>query len=214
MRRDARGVGWTRVVAFLAIAAVGCAVDLITKSEMFSWRGLPGASPVWWLWEPYVGVENSLNTGAVFGSFGGFAQGFAVLSVAALAFIVYWLFWAGAARVWLFTISLGCIAAGVLGNLYDRLGWWAPAELPAHIPRHAVRDWILLRFGEFTWPNFNIADSLLVCATAALVWHALFLEQRAARSAEDGNDASSDDAERDLESQESSGANAGEAATN
>jgi signal peptidase II len=33
-----------------------------------------------------------------------------------------------------------------------------------------VRDWILLRYGQFTWPNFNIADSLLVVGTGMLLW--------------------------------------------
>ena len=28
--------------------------------------------------------------------------------------------------------------------------------------------------GYLPWPNFNVADSLLVCGAAALVWHAFF----------------------------------------
>jgi signal peptidase II len=35
-----------------------------------------------------------------------------------------------------------------------------------------VRDWILLRYGNYTWPNFNIADSLLVCGAVMLLLQA------------------------------------------
>jgi signal peptidase II len=60
---------------------------------------------------------------------------------------------------------------GVAGNLYDRLGlWWTP-EFSAN-PKHAVRDWILFRYGEWTWPNFNVADMLLVFGAFLLVLHA------------------------------------------
>jgi len=37
---------------------------------------------------------------------------------------------------------------------------------------HAVRDWILVMIGNWPWPNFNIADSLLVCGAGLLLWHA------------------------------------------
>jgi signal peptidase II len=39
-------------------------------------------------------------------------------------------------------------------------------------PVHAVRDWILVMIGSFHWPNFNLADSMLVCGAILLVWHA------------------------------------------
>jgi signal peptidase II len=36
-----------------------------------------------------------------------------------------------------------------------------------------VRDWILVQWSnQWRWPNFNIADSLLVVGAIALVWHA------------------------------------------
>jgi signal peptidase II len=62
---------------------------------------------------------------------------------------------------------------GIGGNLYDRLGLWQNPENPGEW-RNEVRDWILLRYQEFTWPNFNVADSLLVCGAFLLVWHGLF----------------------------------------
>ena len=85
-------------------------------------------------------------------------------------------------RQWLLTVALAGIMAGVLGNLYDRLGLGLPGvkwtfENHWHKigdPIFAVRDWILVMIGPFHWPNFNIADSLLVCGALLLVWHAFF----------------------------------------
>ena len=45
---------------------------------------------------------------------------------------------------------------------------------------YAVRDWILWQANnEWRWPNFNIADSLLVCGAAIMFFHALIASERA-----------------------------------
>jgi len=107
---------------------------------------------------------------------------FALLSVGAACGVLVWLFVLRAARDGLLTGALGCISGGILGNLYDRLGFGLASmqPLPAVMENkgfeHAVRDWILFcwNFKQLTWPNFNIADSLLVCGACLLVWHAFF----------------------------------------
>ncbi len=165
-----------RYVLFFALATFGCAADLLTKHWVFAWRGLPRNDNEWWVWEPYFGIETALNTGALFGMGAGKSALFAALSVAAIVAILSWLFWAGAARDRWLTFALGCIMGGILGNLYDRLGLWVETDIPVEW-RTAVRDWILIRYHGLTWPNFNIADSLLVCGAAMLLWHA-FREQR------------------------------------
>jgi signal peptidase II len=137
-------------------------VDLLTKHWIFQWRGGPQAGNIWWIWDGYVGIETAINTGALFGLGQGRVGLFAAFSVVAIVGILYWLFVSGAAQDLLLTIALGCVFGGVLGNLYDRLGIWGHA---------GVRDWILLCYGDYTWPNFNIADSLLVCGAALLLWH-------------------------------------------
>ena len=88
------------------------------------------------------------------------------MSIAAALAIPIWLFWFRAAHdAWL-TFSLGCVMAGVLGNLYDRLGL-------NHENVHAVRDWILWQANDrWRWPNFNIADSFLVVGACLLFLHA------------------------------------------
>ncbi len=38
-----------------------------------------------------------------------------------------------------------------------------------------MRDWILWQASPtLRWPNFNIADSLLVCGAAMLLWQSFF----------------------------------------
>jgi signal peptidase II len=103
---------------------------------------------------------------------------FVALSVAAAIAIPIWLFWFGAARDGWLTSALGCVMAGVLGNLYDRPGLhgeiWPPSHPRAGEPIYAVRDWILWQANDqWRWPNFNIADSLLVVGAALLLLHAL-----------------------------------------
>lgn len=162
---------WSRYLLFFTLAAAGCAADLWTKHWVFDWRGFPRRDNEWWIWEPYLGIETALNRGALFGLGEGYSHVFALLSLVAIIGILAWLFAAGAARdLWL-TVALGCVMGGILGNLYDRLGLWASAEVATEL-RSAVRDWILIRYHQYTWPNFNIADSLLVCGAGMLLWHA------------------------------------------
>lgn len=170
---DATGVPWTRFALFLGIALSGLLLDLETKRRMFDWLGMPGQGAIHWIVEGYVGIETSTNPGALFGFGRGYAYVFAAISVVAVAGIGYWLFVRGAARDRFLTIVLAAIVAGIVGNLYDRLGLWSPPGLPGEsIPE--VRDWIRFSYGRYVWPNFNLADSFLVCGAAALFFKTLF----------------------------------------
>ncbi len=173
---DSLTIPKNRYVIFFSLAVVGCAVDLLTKHWIFQWRGTPQLGQprnVWWIWEGYFGIETALNPGALFGMGEGFGVFFAILSIAAAVGILVWLFWFQAARDLLLTIALGCVTGGIGGNLYDRLGLWHDGNVPKGY-EHAVRDWILFRYEGYTWPNFNIADSLLVSGAVLLAWHGFF----------------------------------------
>ncbi len=166
---------FARWVTFVAISVVGVSIDLLTKQWVFTWRGLPGEAPPHWLIEPYVGIETAVNPGALFGMGAGFGSVFAVLSVIAAIAIVVWLGVYRAISSWWLLIALGMVMGGIFGNLYDRLGLWNP---PADIPLYqsGVRDWILFQYNDqWVWPNFNIADSLLVCGAVMLAIHSFFL---------------------------------------
>jgi len=169
----------SRYIVFIAIVLSGLSADLISKHWVFDWLGMPSGR-VHWIIPDYFGLETSLNEGALFGLGQGKVAVFVVLSGAALIGILYWLFVKRQALDWLLTISLAGVTGGILGNLYDRLGlhallWNYPRERVGE-PVYAVRDWILWQAGsQWRWPNFNIADSLLVCGAIALTWHAWFL---------------------------------------
>lgn len=153
-----------RVALFFLLGSLGCLADLLTKQWVFAWLGTPPESSIYWIWEHFFALETSINRGALFGMGQGQVGLFAAISVVALVGIFYWVFRGGAVECWLTTVALGGILGGVLGNLYDRLGWWGQV---------GVRDWIRVSYYEHVWPNFNIADSLLVCGAALLMWHAL-----------------------------------------
>lgn len=169
-----------RYALFAILAALGGGLDLLTKQWVFAWRGFPRADNIYWLLEPYVGIETSLNPGALFGMGAGNSHWFALLSIVAAIGIVVWLTYGRAAHdLWL-TVALGLVTGGIIGNLYDRLGFWHFADVP-DAWRCNVRDWILLQYPApwegwalVPWPNFNIADTCLVIGAGVLVVHAFF----------------------------------------
>jgi signal peptidase II len=125
-----------------------------------------------------VGFQLSLNEGALFGMGQGKVAVFALLSIAAAIAIPVWLFVYRAANDLWMCVALGAVLGGILGNLYDRLGmhdvaWpWPPDRVGQ--TAHAVRDWILWQYSDqWRWPNFNIADSLLVVGAAAIMLRAM-----------------------------------------
>ncbi|MGB7346382.1 MAG: signal peptidase II [Pirellulaceae bacterium] len=168
----------SRVVLFAVLAFVGGGIDLWTKQAIFAWRGVPGQKDIWWVIEGYFGIETAVNIGAVFGLGAGQGTLFAVLSVIAAIGIMVWLFWFRAAESLWLTTALGMITGGIIGNLYDRLGmWWQP-----HYPvewKSGVRDWILWQASPtLKWPNFNIADSLLVVGACMLMYQSIFMVEK------------------------------------
>ncbi|WP_197527289.1 signal peptidase II [Pirellulimonas nuda] len=179
----------SRYVVFATLAAAGCAIDLATKHWAFAQPSLAGGAILWWI-DGIAGVQRSLNEGALFGMGQGATPWFAALSALAAVAIPIWLFGLRVALDLWMTVALGLVMGGVLGNLYDRVGMpglvWG-VDWP-HEPRHqigepiyAVRDWVLWQASDrWRWPNFNIADALLVVGAGMLVLRASFPGQEAA----------------------------------
>ncbi len=178
-----KAVSANRYAIFLAIAALGCGIDLWTKSWAFEQIGFPPAprENVIHIVGDILTLDTHLNEGALFGMGQGQTTLFALLSVAAAVGVVVWLFVAGAAEDLLLTVALGAVVGGIFGNLYDRLGWheleWLNDGNRGHLPGervYAVRDWMHFKIEAigFDWPVFNIADALLVCGAGLLVLHA------------------------------------------
>lgn len=173
-----------RFSIFFFVAVLGCLADLLTKEWIFGRLGMPGNSDTWWMIDGVFGFQTSLNEGGLFGMGQGYVPVLAALSFLAIIAIGVW-FFKHAHKSILLTITLGMVVAGILGNLYDRLGLhhlrWSencfhdPEQIGR--PVYAVRDWILVMIGNWPWPNFNIADILLVCGVGLLVIHMLFFDE-------------------------------------
>ena len=175
----------SRFVLFFVLMTVGAVADLVTKSWVFnryfdpekSAAGQPQDVAFWWI-EGVFGVQTSTNPGALFGLGAGFSYVFATFSVIALVGVLCWLFFFRAAVDRWLTVALGLVSGGIIGNLYDRVGLGYKPEFPEHV-RDNVRDWILFRLEGVPffdpWPNFNIADSLLVVGAAMLFVHSFVL---------------------------------------
>lgn len=165
-----------RIAVFLGLAAFGAALDLATKHLVFAWRTWEQFNQTWWLIDEHVGIQTSVNPGALFGMGAGYTWGFVALSFIALVAIGYFVFVRPQMLDWWLTISVGLVTGGILGNLYDRLGFWRSSLVPEFVGS-GVRDWILVRFEGVPffdpWPNFNIADCCLVVGACLLAVHSL-----------------------------------------
>jgi signal peptidase II len=169
-----------RFVLFFCVATLTLLADLVSKTVVFSSFFDPTQDfqiPHFWI-DGIFGIQTSTNPGALFGMGSGYSWLFAILSLFALSGIMLWLFVFGAGYDLFLTLTLGLISGGIMGNLYDRLGWGALPSYPESI-RTNVRDFILFRLDGVPffdpWPNFNLADCWLVCGAALLFFHALFL---------------------------------------
>ena len=180
--------GWPsrgRYALFFLPAIIGLAADLVTKSYMFANHfsvqlaneGYPQI-PVWWV-PGIFGIQTSTNPGALFGIGKGYSWLFAIFSIVAVFGILIWLFrFGGIWDRWL-TFAMGLVTGGIFGNLYDRLGFGYTPGFPESI-RTNVRDWVFFRLEGVPffdpWPNFNIADSVLVTGAIMLFVHAFFFQ--------------------------------------
>ncbi|QDU56347.1 signal peptidase II [Aeoliella mucimassa] len=168
----------SRIALFVLPAIVGLIADLWSKWFFFSQSDLR-AGVIWWVLPDYAGVQLSLNEGALFGLGQGYVWLFAIFGIVAAAGLPVWLFRYGAACDFWITLALGFVMAGILGNLYDRVAlhgetWFFDPARQSETA-YAVRDWILLQWGpNYRWPNFNIADSLLVVGAGIVLLRAMF----------------------------------------
>ena len=144
-----------RAGVFAGCAAAVIALDQLTKwlasSRLLMGRPVPVLDDV-------VRFTLVHNTGAAFGLFPGSRIPFIVISVLAIAVVIY-LFLRETYRSLANRILLGCILGGAIGNLVDRarLGW--------------VVDFIDIGVGSVRWPVFNVADSAVTLGVLILAWN-------------------------------------------
>jgi len=142
-------------ILFALCAVLVVALDQVTKAVASARLFLSEPMPV-------VGEVVRLtlvhNTGAAFGLFPGSRLPFIVVSILAIA-VVLFLVTREAYRGLPQRVLLGCILGGAIGNLVDRvrLGW--------------VVDFIDIGFGSARWPVFNVADSAVTVGVILLAWY-------------------------------------------
>jgi lipoprotein signal peptidase len=160
------------------LALFGFAADQVSKYEVFSWlqgvennryslfRTADGEG--FHLFAQFQAGDEGVpipyvNQGALFGLLQNHKElanaGFAVVSVLAVAAIVWWSAQKTTARDRWLCATLGLILAGTVGNLYDRLVF------------NGVRDFLHWNY-LFDWPIFNVADSCLVTGAGLLLLQA------------------------------------------
>jgi signal peptidase II len=146
------------LTVMLCVAVIVLIADEISKAQVLAW--LPGHPPVRLL-DGLVTLDLTFNAGAAFGVGTSYTAIIAVIVLGAIAYIIRT---ARRLRSLAWTIALGLLLGGALGNLGDRL-FRAPGPL-----RGRVVDWINLQ--NFPW-TFNLADASITFAAVLVAVLAL-----------------------------------------
>ncbi len=143
-------------LVFWPLMAIGITLDLWSKRAVFDWLQQQGNSIS--IIDGFLRLVMALNDGAAFGLFSGKPYLLVAVSVVALIGIFVIFLFSGTERRFVH-IALALFAAGVCGNLYDRI-----------FNNGLVRDFIdVVYWPGRHWPAFNIADSMLCIAVGLLV---------------------------------------------
>jgi len=144
-------------VIFWPILLFGLLADLWTKRAVFTWLEYePGQSVE--ILDGFLSFRMALNTGAAFGIASGHQPFLVGVSVVALL-VILGVFFLTSARQRIVQVSLGLFAAGVSGNLWDRL-----------FNGGQVRDFIdVVYWPGRHWHTFNVADTMLCVAVGLLI---------------------------------------------
>lgn len=150
---------------FWSILLVGLASDLFTKQLVFEQlREKYYISVI----DGYLRLVTVHNDGAAFGIFAGHLNWLITVSfIALIAVIAFFLF--GGVKEKIMNVALALFAAGICGNLYDRI-----------FHDGMVRDFIDVGINDWRWPAFNLADSFL-CIAVGLMLIAIYLTERLCR---------------------------------
>ncbi len=110
---------------------------------------------LWW----NQGTSFSMfRTGASWGPY--------AFSIAALAIVALLVLWVSRIASPLLAAAVGAVIGGALGNVVDRLRFGA------------VADFFYAHIGDYGWPAFNVADSLIVVGVGVLVFDGMFLSRK------------------------------------
>ena len=153
-----------KVVA-LAIVVIGLVADLWTKSYMQDLLGMDpdkkGSRHSIEVIPGFLTWSGNWNEGITFGFFQGATEPILLLTAAASLGILLWFVFTKS-RGRLLHVALAMILSGAIGNLHDRWRW------------HKVRDFVDVQLGNWHYPAFNIADSMIVVGVILILWNEIF----------------------------------------
>jgi signal peptidase II len=143
-------------VTFWFLLTAGLALDLWSKIAVFDWLEQWGNSIS--IIDGFLQLVRAENTGAAFGIATG--QRYLLITISVIALIVIFaVFLFSRAEQRAVHAALGLLAAGVCGNLYDRI-----------FNDGRVRDFIDVVYWQGRhWPAFNTADSMLCVGVGLLI---------------------------------------------
>jgi signal peptidase II len=125
---------------------------------------------------PVLDLVRFHNTGAAFSflaNAGGWQHWLFTGIACAVSVGIIWYQWvlpANGCRT--LALGLALILGGAIGNVIDRL-----------IQGYVV-DFVLVYYGDWSWPAFNVADSAITVGVALIIFDSLFFERK--RKAEQG----------------------------
>lgn len=139
--------------AFVVPTTLCLALDLLTKKLTFEYFDKVQDSVE--LLDGFLYFSRAINTGVAFGMLQGHNHLMSVVvGLMAIGIPIY--AYTQRKEGYLFTLAIGMVYGGALGNLYDR---WTIAH---------VRDFIDVRFGEMHFPVFNGADAFICIGVTLL----------------------------------------------
>jgi len=158
-------------VFYLLVAAVVIVADRLSKLWVRAHIALDfGSRPV----IPHLfSLTHVENTGAAFSLLADWPRRVRVpllVGFSACAMVLLcWLLWSSVRRFSWTGLAMALILGGAAGNLYDRLRYGR------------VTDFLHFYVGVHSWPDFNLADSSIVCG-AILLCLTLLLDRQGAPS--------------------------------
>jgi signal peptidase II len=157
-----RRLPWLLLISTLVIV-----LDRMSKVWVSEHIHLGGAIPVW---PGFLRITHWTNDGAAFSLFADSMHphlvhwmliGFSTVAAAAVLAAMIWL----GDRFTMTTLALALIFAGALGNVHDRIAYGS------------VVDFIEVHIFRYHFPDFNIADSAIVCGACLLMLDSLLPRQ-------------------------------------
>lgn len=147
---------------FWPLLLLGLVLDLWTKRAVFAWLPVGSGAEIL---DGFLAFRTALNNGAAFGIASGQQPFLIGVSFIALA-VIFAFFFFGRTRQRVVQVALGLFAAGVSGNLWDRI-----------FNGGLVRDFVdVVYWPGHHWHTFNVADAMLCIAVALLVIATFFTD--------------------------------------